>query len=521
MKRNVYHSLLVHLLVVLVVASIAIPGPAVSPGAETNYIITQGDRCMVVHPVAGEEDVESFYDYRNEFTDPSSYGYSSYGTMEYQENDTSAVFLYEGPEGVSLVSLHDRYGGDDDNGTAGGSVTFNVDGLPESGEWVVLDDTYEGQDDIYDIRETSAELNWVWQTGRNDGAVFRGLDRADDLHVTIDPAFNLDANVRYGDNRRTGELDRPDANSGYNGTIDEWHVLSAADGGVERIELDSLDEPITITRGDCSVDATVDGNDDAATVAADGFRGGELLIADFDGTLEGDGVRLERFEAYTTDPAESIELNARQVGDEAPPPGEFESDGYAVEVGGHESISTVNYTLSVDAETLERWDTEPDELRVYSIEDGVWNGSETTVESDGDRHRYTASAPAGTVIGLGVDKPVLTVDDISTDEFTAGDSGTIAVDVVNHGGQPGEIVFDIDIDGETVQTHTLRLDPGERTTVTVDHEFDEAGSHTVTAGDQSETIEVAEDDSTPGFGPVAAIIALALAVVGAMLRKRS
>ena len=240
------------------------------------YQIVQGSQVIPVEPIVGNESVEAFYDYRHPYVgsrDDPSWGrsFSSRGTTEYQQNDTSMLMLYEGPQGVSLVAVHDKYV-DGSQGTDGGSISWTVSGLPEGGEWAVIDDEYgwltnaEQKDDIFRLGaahragapgndgappgDADALLSWVWSTGRTDGVAFRGLGT--DAAVVINPAFNDDSYHRYGDRRRPDvPPNRPGVGEGYNGTVDDWEVVvpttdSDGEREIDEVDLDSLDEPIVV-----------------------------------------------------------------------------------------------------------------------------------------------------------------------------------------------------------------------------------------------------------------------------------
>ncbi len=200
-----------------------------------NYSVLQDGDCTTISTFGdGSQSVEAFYDYRTPETDPSSYTYSSLGTMDLQQDDTSILFLYEGTEGTSLVLVHDRVYG----GTNGSAVTMQFDGLPEEGEWVVEDDSYSdnisgGPNDEFDHEETSSRITWVFGDNRSDGAAFRGGLGDDDVELTIDPAFNDNADFRV-----------------YPGEITEWQALSSGDDGTERTSLDF--QPIELRSGPCS-----------------------------------------------------------------------------------------------------------------------------------------------------------------------------------------------------------------------------------------------------------------------------
>ncbi|ATW90091.1 MYXO-CTERM domain-containing protein/PGF-CTERM protein [Halohasta litchfieldiae] len=250
-----------------------------------SYRIVQGDQEVSVEPIEGDVPVEEFYDYRYPYQsrDNLSWGraFSSQGTTQYQQEDTSILMLYEGPNGVSLVAVHDKYYENAENGTPGSSVSWEITGLPDDGEWAVIDDDYDWRnettekDDIHQLAEdhqagaagndgeppedVDARLSWVWTTGRNDGMAYRGLGQ-DDVSITIDPAFNEESYHRYGDTRRPDEdPDDPTEGPEYNGTIDDWQVITATDDGDDfrRVWFDSLEQDVTIETVDEPPEPTV------------------------------------------------------------------------------------------------------------------------------------------------------------------------------------------------------------------------------------------------------------------------
>lgn len=282
--RTILTGFLVVLLLTSLSAPIAVAEGYAQMGSESNaqmgsasgqsYQIVQGTQVIPVEPISGNTTVEEFYDYRHPYVgsrDDPSWGrsFSSVGTTDYQENDTSLLMLYEGPQGVSLVAVHDKYHEEQSQGTAGGSLSWTVSGLPEGGEWAVLDDEYgwltdaEPKDDVFRLGaahragapgndgappgDADALLSWVWSTGRTDGMAYRGLGT--DAAVVIDPAFNDDSYHRYGDRRRPAvPPNRPGANRGYNGTVDDWEVVVPTNDGedTEEVDLDSLGDPVVI-----------------------------------------------------------------------------------------------------------------------------------------------------------------------------------------------------------------------------------------------------------------------------------
>lgn len=190
------------------------------------YVLRQGDRCVPVTPLTGDDPVRAFYDYRKAETQ-----YSSAGTTHLQRADGSVLFLYRGPNGLSLVAVHGKLGGDGD----GGSVSFAIDGLPSSGEWVVRDDDYPGGTnyDNWDVDGGTHRIHWTWAGARTDGGAFLGLGT--DFSVTVSPAFN-EAAALYGEY--------------YDGRVDTWEFLVGDPSNPERVAL-RLDRPVTVETGTC------------------------------------------------------------------------------------------------------------------------------------------------------------------------------------------------------------------------------------------------------------------------------
>lgn len=114
--------------------------------------VTQGGESFEVEPLQYEnQSIEQFHSY----DDPASVSANTPTGLE--RSDTSRVFFYEGPDGLSFVVIHDEpFDGD------GGEVRFEFDGL-SSGSWVVRDDPTSKNERSYSLRGVS----WRWpMTGR-------------------------------------------------------------------------------------------------------------------------------------------------------------------------------------------------------------------------------------------------------------------------------------------------------------------------------------------------------------------
>lgn len=188
-----------------------------------SYLVEQNGDAFCVDALSTGETVEEFYDYRPPH---------SHTTTDIERSQVSNLFLFEGPNGTSLVALHDEPNDQHGTDTGGGAVTFDITGLPTaSGSWVVQDDG--------EIGSTDTSPDWAWATRHTDGGAWRGgLDSS--FTITIDPAFNSAAQ-------------RTPLNPG---TIEEWHLLSGDANTPDRTLLD-LNEPVTISSGCANVEIDI------------------------------------------------------------------------------------------------------------------------------------------------------------------------------------------------------------------------------------------------------------------------
>ncbi|RRJ33814.1 cell surface glycoprotein related protein [Halocatena pleomorpha] len=213
----------------LVIVVAVVGTPAVGQAETPTVVFTQGDDSIRVTPLGdGTRSVEAFYDYRSPATEPEGQ-YSSYGTDDIQMDQVSQLFVYHGQSGLSLVFLHDEHS----NTTGGGAViTADISGLPESGDWVVEDDTYNNRDDVFRHSRRSSHIEWLMNGHRTDGAAFRGLEETNDT-ITVAMRFNENSE-NYPWEEWEG---RPEQNE-----IKRWLVRS---GTGEMTEL-AMDEPVEI-----------------------------------------------------------------------------------------------------------------------------------------------------------------------------------------------------------------------------------------------------------------------------------
>lgn len=218
-------------------------------GDDEEFAVEQGDRCVSITPLSGDEPVEALYGLRipdqyggdNGASDPGSGPYfESTGTTDLQRPNTTITFLYDGPDGLSLVVVHGhaRRG-------SGGSVTWQLEGLPSDGGWVVRDDYYLDPQtgnvdrtsfDRWRLGGSDDVIDWTWTGGRTDGGAFRSL--GSDFEVTVTPAYNEAAALWE---------------QHFSGHVTDWQLLSGDRSAPERTSL-ALGDPVTLRTGGCDED---------------------------------------------------------------------------------------------------------------------------------------------------------------------------------------------------------------------------------------------------------------------------
>lgn len=176
-----------------------------TPNAET-ITVTQNGTEYSITPLQNGQAIEEFYDYGNaKINSP----------LPIVESDRSRLFVWDGPDGLSLVVLHDE-----GNDGSGGAVSFDFENLPSEGSWVVKDDRGDFT--------SRTQADWTWNYLKTDGGAFQG--GLYEQQVTITPRFNGAA--------RQSPLSP--------GRISRWELLTgqATDPEAERLK---MDEPVTIT----------------------------------------------------------------------------------------------------------------------------------------------------------------------------------------------------------------------------------------------------------------------------------
>lgn len=514
------------LLAATLVVSLSVVGlvPASQNAAaqQGSYVVEQGTQCEVITPLSGEGTAEGFYDYRSHNTHDADYAYSSHGTTGLQRNDTSTLFLYEGPEGLSLVIVHDRLGG----GTAGGTAEFEIVGLPADGGWTVEDDDYsDNADDVWNHGDVWSEIAWSWGEDRTDGGAFTGL--GSEFEVTVDPAFNAQQST-----------------FAPHGTVTGMHVLSGSAGRPDRIALSNASDPVVIRSGTCG----------DPTVSYDRIDGGVLATvedtADETATLRppaagANGVRYDRLslaaDGQNTITGPSDVDVAMRAGEGGLPSG-LGDDGNAValstltvdDADSQGSVGDLTLDFSVEKAALAEHDGTVSNVTVYERTESGWE--RTTTEPVGEtetRYRFESTISDGGEFAVVLDESPLTATELSLNRETieAGESIEITATIENTGWVTETRPVELVVFGEVIDSQEVTLGPGETTTATFTQRIDAPGTHTVEVEGATQRVAVeggepatpddtgTVDDSSGGLLPIG--LGVVLLVVLALWWRRS
>gem|GEM_PF-1114374 len=167
------------------------------------------------------------------------------------------------------------------------------------------------------------------------------------------------------------------------------------------------------------------------------------------------------------------------------------------------------------------------------------NISNLTMYLNDSRHTYTVAESAGpggsqwvafniphfSTQTVSFTSTNLSLQSVSLSETTisTGESVTVEAVVANTGTEPASGNITLTVDGSPVATKPVSLDPDATTTVTFDRPFTSSGTYELAINNQTAgtvTVEPASTSTTtPGFGPVIALLAL---LVGAgVIRYRT
>lgn len=215
-----------------------------------------------------------------------------------------------------------------------------------------------------------------------------------------------------------------------------------------------------------------------------------------------------------------------------------------------DTIAEVEFTHQVSKRTLAQLNASIEDYALYRFHDGEWVELNTTVVDEGESYyEVKATSPGLSDFTSGVKQPKFRLVDgnVTVTKITAGENVGVRVDIRNDGGADGTYTATLLLDGESVAKKDVTIAPETKRVITFEQEIDESGTYTVVvnnvtisdvevtaeeldstatatsasgdeaAGDgDSEATETTNTES-PGFGVVAAILAM---LAGSLLLRR-
>lgn len=320
-------------------------------------------------------------------------------------------------------------------------------------------------------------------------------------HVGALVAGELDRRIRLATNGSASlqaVVRRMNANEGAVTAADLGTFLREAGGsdvGALGDRYTTTTERPTVWDADTHLDAFGDGPDPARITYA---RSGT-----------GDGVRVDGpYRTRALDTEEDVPLV----------PGErLAVDVVATNFGAVEGAYEAVLRVDDEPRATRSGRLAPDESATLTFEHTFETPGEYVVSVGDASLRVAVREPA---------TPQVTGVTVDPTEAAVGESVAVDVGVRNDADRPGRLDLPITRNGEVVEVRTVRLDTGEEVTVTATLRFDEPGSYVVGVGNasaESATVTVADgattdgagdigatNTGTPGFGPLAAVIALAV-----------
>lgn len=329
-------------------------------------------------------------------------------------------------------------------------------------------------------------------------------------------------------------------------TLELWQYDGTAWALVPGSTVDTTNDTVSASITDFSVFAplgttgpTVDVDDsgDGSNVTVTGAITDEPVTIPLDGPVT-ENVTLDSL-AVTTTLDTTYTLNVT-TGETVPPgttdlavagPNGTVSFGYlTVETSLLDAeVSEVVFRFSVDVDALATAGVDPDDVALfrYDATTGTPEVLPTTnlgLNATTGAYEYEAVSPGLSVFAIGGLVPQIVVIDASVDEseVLVDDTVTVTATARNDGGTAGSETLNLTVDGVVVDSRTVTLGVGEKTTVTFDYTVTAAGTFDlavegVAAGTVLVKLPVEIDvqpDDTPNELPPSPRAAVPVAVLG-------
>ncbi|MHB9287018.1 PKD domain-containing protein [Halobacteriales archaeon Cl-PHB] len=219
--------------------------------------------------------------------------------------------------------------------------------------------------------------------------------------------------------------------------------------------------------------------------------------------------------AFRSQAAQSFQLRVGQSAEAPEGVGSWQSRtgdpafGY-FDVDHSAQLGDGEFTFRVRTDCL--GDVNPEQVRLYRHEDGEWVRLQTQLLERTENHtRYQADAPGFSTFAIGVAEADISVTGatVAPETIATGETATLDVTLRNEGDLEGSYTVEMVSDGTVLESTEATVPASEFATVSLTHQFDEAGDYTITVdGETAGTVVVESpdgaeppDDETPAADP--------------------
>jgi PGF-CTERM protein len=252
---------------------------------------------------------------------------------------------------------------------------------------------------------------------------------------------------------------------------------------VEATDDDTTGPPVEVTARSGQTDVVVRAH--SGDVSVDLAHAGSET-----GNVSADSVAFDTTEPEAFTLNVSTPASAAEAGVPDPEPSD---------VGTVVGYVQVDHTVSdadlsaVSIDVTVGWDALADgpsggDIVVYRYHDGEWHPLDTEIDHYSDRGVHlTVDSPGLSVFAVGSERAgAFSVGEATVDatSVTAGESVTVAVPVTNDGTAVDETTLTVTADDRTLTVETVRLLPGQSTTVEIPATFDDPGEYELQVDDR-------------------------------------
>lgn len=170
----------------------------------------------------------------------------------------------------------------------------------------------------------------------------------------------------------------------------------------------------------------------------------------------------------------------------------------AVDMDSISGVDTTSLRVAIDRDTIREHGLQTDGVKIYRQTNGSYTPLDTEqAATTEDSIVYEATTDGGSQFVVGSLSAAFDVRStkLDTGDATEGQQINLTTTVANDGTVAGDYVAEMRVDGATVDEQTVTIQPGESTTITLQHTVTKKGEYEVSLGEESVGSVVLTSDS--------------------------